>query len=283
MSFLVERQKLARDLQRFRLVSGVSTYELAQRLEVSQSKVSKIENARVAVSAVDARKWVLAVGASEEKAAEVAARAEKALLEAVTWRANPQDSLAARQHGIAAIEHEAAAIHGFYTALVPGLLQTADYARRVFLQTHADHPDVRAAVAARVERQSILYDDAKVFEFLLSESLLHSLPPPRALTLSQLDRLRSVTTLPNVRIGVISLDGFAWAWHEHAFTIYEGLEEGEGIVHVETLTAVVNVTDPTDVQTYRRAFDELRAAAVFGDAVLARIDQVMKEVPQPVG
>jgi Domain of unknown function (DUF5753) len=226
---------------------------------------------------------VLAVGASEEKAAEVAARAEMALLEAVTWRANPQDSLAARQHGIAAIEHEAAAIHGFYTALVPGLLQTADYARRVFLQLHPERSDVRAAVAARVERQSILYDDAKVFEFLVSEALLHSLPSPRALTLSQLDRLRSVTTLPNVRLGVIPLEAFGWAWHEHAFTIYEGLEEGEGIVHVETLTAVVNVTDPTDVQTYRCAFDRLRAAAVFGDSVLARIDHVMREVSQPVG
>lgn len=277
-SFLVERRNLAHDLQRLRLASGQSTYDLAERLGVSQSKVSKIENGRVAVAAADAEAWAFATGVSVERAAELTRRAEAALVEAVTWRASAQEGLAARQREIALIEREATTIRSFATAVVSGLLQTADYARHIFLEAHPDSPDVPAAVAARIERQATLYDDGKTFEFLFSEAALYGMPRPRALGLAQLDRMRSVATLPTVRIGVIPLDAFGWAWHEHAFTLYESGEEGEGIAHVETLTAVVNVTDPAGVQAYRAAFERLRAVAKFGDAALSRIDRVMREM-----
>jgi hypothetical protein len=102
-------------------------------------------------------------------------------------------------------------IRHFEVAYVPGLLQTADYARRVLTEMVDLHalpvPDVEEAVATRMRRQHLLYDPEKTFEFILAESVLRwMLCPPEAMA-AQLDRLQSAMNLPNVRFGIIP---FGW-------------------------------------------------------------------------
>ena len=248
------------------------------RLGVSQSKVSKIENARVAVSVADARAWLSAVGASADKSAELAQRAEQAVTEAVTWRAALREhDLPAMQQEVALLEQTATAIRVFQPALVPGLLQTADYARRVYLSGHrAERPDIGAAVIARLERQAVLYEEEKRFEFVITEAVLRWRLGPIGVMLSQLDRIRSVATLPNVAVGIIPLVAEAAVWHSHGFNLFEG-PDGEDFVHVETLTAGLNISDPNDVQRYREAFDRLKGVAAFEHQSAELIERLIDE------
>ena len=113
---------------------------------------------------------------------------------------------------------------------------------------------------------------------LLSEVVLRSMPPPRSLALAQLDMLRRAVAMPDVRLGIVPVEGSARAWMWHGFTLFEAMDEDEDLIHVETLTAVVHVSDPDDVRAYRDALDRLRAIAVYGDDASSWIAGVMEDM-----
>lgn len=272
--FLAARGSLARELQQARRDAGLSTHELAARIEMSQSKVSKIENARVGVSVGDAAAWARAVGLDETGVAEVSRRAGYALTETLWRRDLAPGDIAVRQRDVAAFEGAATSIHVYETAIVPGLLQTAEYARRVFAALNEQPGDL--AVAARIERQSIVYSH-KQMTFLMTAGVLSDIPGPTPLALAQLDRLRNLQTLRNVQIGLVRHPGRKALWVGHAFTLYEGLQDGAGLVSVETLTTHLNISDQVDVETYRGTYRALMAIAEFGRPVEAAIERAMRE------
>jgi len=284
---LIERRRLATALQQLREAAGLTTYELANQLGVSQSKVSKIENARVAVRDVDiVDAWARATGASPEKTRELVERAELALTEAVNWRSALREGLPVKQRQVGELERTATVIRIFQLAVIPGLLQTADYARRMFLGHHpAGRPDIGAAVAARLERQAVLYDETKRFEFIITEAVLRWRVGPIPMMLAQLDRVRSLATLPNVAVGIIPLAVEMPGWHGNAFTLFEfeDDEDENSLVHVELLTSWTNVSDPNDVGTYREAFQRLGDAAVFDEAAQALVTAIMDDLRASAG
>ena len=281
---LFERRRLATRLQQLREVAGLTTYQLASRLGVSQSKVSKIENARVAVSVRDVEAWARATSVSPEKTTELVERAELALTEAVNWRSALREGLPVKQRQVGELERAATVIRSFQLAVIPGLLQTAEYARRMFVGHHpAGRPDIGAAVAARLERQAILYNETKRFEFIITEAVLRWRVGPIPMTLAQLDRLRSLATLPNVAVGIIPLAAEVPVWHGSAFTLFEFEDDEDdgdanSLVHVELLTSWTNVSDPNDVGAYREAFQRLRDAAIFDEAAQALLTAIMDDL-----
>jgi Domain of unknown function (DUF5753) len=181
---------------------------------------------------------------------------------------------------VAALERSARVLRLFNPVIVPGLLQTPEYAHRIFLAQHpSDAPDLAAAVAARVDRQAILYDPGKRFEFVIGEPALRWRFGPVAGHLAQLDRLRLVATMPNVEIAVLLFDREVPVWHSHAFVIFDELIDDEaGLVHVEAMGAALNLSDPPAVERYRSAFADLRAAAVSGAEILDLLARVIAEL-----
>lgn len=277
---LVQRHRLAAELHRRRLASGLSTYELARRLGISQSKASRIENGRLAVSVTEAEAWARETGAAAEEIASIVDQTERALTEAVAFRGSLHDRLPAQQRGVAALEQAARIVRVFNPVIVPGLLQTAEYAHRIFLAQHpSGGPDLPAAVAARVDRQAILYDVEKRFEFVIGEPALRWRFGSVAAHLAQLDRLRSVATMPNVEIGLLSLDRELPVWHSHAFVLFEDpADDGGGLVHVEAMGAALNLSDAPAVERYRHAFAALRAAARQGVEALEALARIMTQL-----
>jgi hypothetical protein len=151
--------------------------------------------------------------------------------------------------------------------MVPGLLQVADYARRVMEQGNpSSQPDLAAAVAKRTERQTILYDQGKSFEFLITEGALRWRPGPPELMRAQLDRLASMASLPNVELGVLSLDQEALDAYLHPFVVFELGDET--LVTVETYSAELQVNEPQEVLVYQRTLERLRRAALWADQAI---------------
>ncbi len=157
-------------------------------------------------------------------------------------------------------------IRNYQPVVVPGLLHTPGYARRVFeiLDTPGQH-DVAAFIAARMDRQAILHNESRRFEFLIAEAALRWRLGPPDVMLAQLDRIGLVATLPNVAVGLIPQIAEVTGWPDTGFIIYEDREEQDPIVHTETLTAGLTISDSEDVERYRRTFDRLRESAVFGE------------------
>jgi hypothetical protein len=175
--------------------------------------------------------------------------------------------LAPRQREIAELEKSAHTIRTFQPVMVPGLLQIADYARRVMEMTYTASPDIPAAVAVRMERQTILYDQSKQFEFIVTEAALRWRPGPAELMRAQLDRLASVGSLPNVALSLVPL-GETPIPLLHPFVVFE--LEGEALVTVETYSTELQLHDTQDIDRYRQVLNQLRQAAVPDTAAVLR-------------
>lgn len=257
------QRRLAAALKQLRARSGLSTTELGRALGWTQTRVSRAENATRRVSLVEALAWADATSAPPDLRAEVTELAEGAARDVRSWWSVHAGGLADRQHEIAALESAATVIRNTQH-MIPGLLQTADYARHaITLANVSGQPEIAAAVAARVRRQEILYDTARQFEYVLPEAALRvRLADDPALLRAQADRLLSLDTLPNIGIAVLPFSVPLPAWPGN-FVIYE--IPGEPLVVVETLTDEVITGDDREVTTYREAFARMRAASVTGE------------------
>jgi hypothetical protein len=191
--------------------------------------------------------WARTTGASDAELADLAALVEQVATTATSWRILHRLGLAGKQQEIKELEQRAQRIQTFQPVMVPGLLQIAEYARQVIEMAYQPG-DVGRAVAARLERQTILYDQTKQFDFLLTESALRWWPGPAELMRAQLDRLVSVASLPNVRLFVRPL-GQASIPFLHPFVIWE--LEAETLVTVETYSAELTIQEPQDIERYK--------------------------------
>lgn len=264
----VEREQahlLAGELRRLRDMSGISGRELARRTGMSQSKVSRIESGTIIPSLPEVSAWASAIGAPTEIRDSLVALAEAAYTEVQSWR----DALRSQPHAqdeIQMLESRARILRTFQPSVVPGMLQTAEYARRVFsfLRGTPAESDIPGAVAGRLNRQLALYETERKFSFLITEGALRWRPGPPELMVAQLDRVVSVSTLDNVSVGVIRLETQAVTMLTHAFVIYDSNDGHDPLVSVETIHAQLLVKSREDVAMYRQRWEQLTEMAILG-------------------
>jgi transcriptional regulator with XRE-family HTH domain len=257
------QQRLAAVLRQLRARSGMSAVELGRLLGWTQTRVSRAENGGRRVSVAETVVWADATNAPDDLRAEALGLAESAARDVRSWWTAHAGGLAGRQREIAALEASAEVIRNCQL-MIPGLLQTAEYARHALtLANVSGQSDVAAAVATRMRRQEILFDQSKSFEYVLPESALSfRLTDDPAVARAQADRLLSVDTLANVSIGIVPTTVPAPILPA-AFTLYE--IPGGPVVVVETLTHEVVMGDERDVVLYREAFARLREVSVTSD------------------
>jgi transcriptional regulator with XRE-family HTH domain len=272
-------RRLGLALRGLRLDAGLTGQQLAERAGLSQSTVSRIELGQAMPSLADIDGWARVTGASRDQRAELGALAEAAAVETISWRKAVRRGLPGLQHDVGGLEASAATILNFQPTIVPGLLQTAEYARRLVASGYpGGRADIAAAVAARLDRQAILYDDARHLEFVVAEAALRWRLGPAAMMLAQLDRIASVMTLPNIAVGIIPQAAEVAAWHIHGFAILDDRSHGDTVVRVETLTTGLSISDPPAVERYRHAFRLLREAAAFSNQAGTLIRELMAEL-----
>src|SRR5439155_5602813 len=124
--------------------------------------------------------------------------------------------LAALQQDVRELEASVRTILNFPPLIVPGLMQVPEYARRIFAAGDPEgRLDVAAAIAARMDRQIVLYEESRRFEFVVAEAALRWRVAPVSVMLAQIDRVMAVAGLGAVTLGVLPLTSDAW--HEHGF------------------------------------------------------------------
>lgn len=272
------RQELGAELRKLRKSTGMNTTDFGASCGWSQSKVSKSERGATLLSPEDVEAWARKAGTDQEVLDGLVALAVQLSSEDLTWSPE-QGELAERNAYIGEVERESAGLRNFQPSAISGLLQTADYARRVMtLLDVGDQHDVGAAVAKRMDRQTLLYDTSKHLEFLLTEGALRWRPGPASLMLAQLDRLLSLATLPNVTIGVLPFDREATTLYVNGFTIFDHPEDP--FVLVETYHGEQRFRDEDNLNKYREAFARLRESAVTGVDATAVIRRIMNETPR---
>lgn len=193
------------------------------------------------------------------------------------------------QRTIGHAEHTATVLLGYQNAMVPGLLQTWDYARAVMTDVHAHHDlpmqAVKAATQARVDRQRILSEPGRTLHFVLTiGALWTSFGGPRVMD-GQLLHLAKIARdgVPggNVRLGVVpkaaplrhALRPFTLFLHDHG----DRQDDVRGEANEETVAGELTVTDPALLTEYRRVFDRAADLAVYGIDASELINEVRVE------
>jgi transcriptional regulator with XRE-family HTH domain len=269
------RERLGRELERLRRFAGLSGRGLADKLPVSQATVSRAESGKTLLSRDEVIAWADATGADDDTRDHLLALLNAALREERPFSA----ALAGRAHlqdEIRAWEAAAHTVRNFQPTVIPGLLQTPEYAYYVIPRADVENVvDHAAAAAARLQRQPVLFTGERQFEFLIGEAALHwpaSLPD---LLAAQLDRIVAVSALPAVRIAVLPLGEPADVIPWHNFVIYEG---ERSFVSVELVHRPETVTDPSQVDMYRRVFDRMWQRAAADAEAVALIQRLTAEL-----
>ncbi|MDQ0793737.1 helix-turn-helix transcriptional regulator [Streptomyces sp. B1I3] len=247
--------ELASLLRELRKRAGLSGDRLAARCNMSQSKVSRIESGKTRPSLVDVEQILRALDAPSSMVAEVAALARLANTEWRNVRQLRRKGLGTRQAELKSLEASSAHIRYFLLSMVTGLLATPEYVRASLAHSPAD---TSKAVAGKLERQAVLYDVSKQFTFILTEQAVRW-PVVSPLSLAeQMDRLSSLTYLPNVRIGVIPIGVPTPRTPLNTFTVYDA-----SLVTIETSAGSLVFRDGRDVQSYLDEFTRYEECAVF--------------------
>lgn len=264
--------ELGEALRRLRTAAGYATgKDFADAIGWQASKVSRIENGRTLPAFADLDEWVRAVNAPDDLAEQLRDDMREIRLARDSWKRQLRHGHAARQRIEARGEQDAQRIASVEMFLLPGMVQTADYARAVFTIAAAQHEtpaDTEDAVRERIRRQDVLYDASKHIEVLVHELALRSPLAGPDVMRPQLDRLASLSGMSHLRFGVIPLDAVVPTVSMHGYTIHDDTVIVE-INHTEVVT-----DDPDDVALYRRITAQLWDAAAEGDqarAILTRL------------
>jgi len=262
------RAALGAELKRLRELNGVSGRMVAKALGISQSAVSRKEAGGAPLSLPEVTAWADAIRASQEDRGRLLWMAEQAVTETIpleSWHA--ETGAAGIQHEIGMLERASRFIANFQPDFVPGLLQTAEYARRVLAA--AGNPDPATAALRRLDRQAILHDLSHRLEFVITEAALRWRTGPPDILVPQLDRIASLATLGNLTVEVIPLDAEWRTAPPYPFVLYEDRDDGAPPMAVAELPD--QRIETANIEPYRRELEKLRRSALSGDDAIAFI------------
>lgn len=281
----VRRRRLAAELRRLRERAGFTGEQVAERLGWSGSKVSRIETSKLGVKEDDLRLLLELYRIGEPRRSEVLALAREPAKPA--WVDDA--ALASFPAGYAAYvyaEAEAMSLWHWAPQVMPGLLQTEAYAREVVLSWHSmfnlSPTDLDARVEARIRRQHVLTREQPLdFCAVIDESVMHRRMGDKSIMRQQLDRLAESSSMPNVELHVLPLDGpHPVGTGEFTYMRFAQVHDVRlpDIVNTERLEGDYRVENAADTNQYRVAFEHLRSEALeparSRDMIMRIIQQV---------
>ena len=264
-------------LRRLREAAGVTIDQVAEQLECSASKISRIETGQTGVTPRDVRDMAGVYGVPAEEA-DLLLRFAREARQKGWWQLYGTVLTGA----YVGLESAADSIRAYEALVVPGLLQTERYARALISngRPDIDAEEAETRVRIRMNRQSLLtQDDPLDLWIVLDEAALHRPIGGRAVMREQLDHLVRVADLPNITLQVLPFSAGAHAGMDGTFTIlmFEDSED-QNLVFVSHAAGGLLLDKDEELQRYAFVFDALRARALAPDAAVGLIAELAEEL-----
>lgn len=266
------RQALGQQLRDLRKDARLTGRGLAQLAGWHSSKVSKIEYGKQTPSEEDIQAWCRHTSA-EQHIPDLIAAVRNIEAMYVEWRRALSVGTRRRQNASRRLEADTKLMRWYEPVLVPGILHTAEYARAVMrrvIEFYDIPDDLDDGVAERMERQTILYRGDHRFHFIVAQQALTTAVGGVDIMIGQLDRLLAVMSLPRVAIGIIPSDA-EYHTPTNQFIIFDN-----HLVHVETISAELSISQPQEITLYNKAFHRLTQQAATGAAARALITAALE-------
>jgi transcriptional regulator with XRE-family HTH domain len=260
----VRRKRLTVELRRLREQAGLTCEDVGRLLECSGTRISRMETGRIGARPGDVRELLELYGVTGAEADSLVQLARDARRKG--WWHTYGRVLPPWFEAYVGLESDAARLHDFQPSVVPGLLQTEDYARAILRSAPdadgAQEIDLR--VALRMRRQAILdRPEPPQVQVVLGESVLLMQVGGPAVMRAQLLRLADLAAWPGLTLQVLPLRTTAHAQPVGPFTMLEFADPADPtMVYLEHLTGSLLLEEEEEVQRYRAMFDHLRAEAL---------------------
>lgn len=256
------RRELGTELRRLR--GDRRGADVSAALGWSESKLSRIETAHTGITEADLDRLLTAYDVRAEDRDRLRDLARRSRVRA--WWTPYRSSVPDPYDEYVALEAEAIAICEWEAQIVPGLLQTDEYARSV-IEVGADIGDtgtIQRRLALRMARQAVLTrDPPPSLQLIIDEAVLHREVGGRDVLCRQLTRLLQASRRPGLELLVLPFSAGAHAGQTESFMVLE-FEEGtrSPVVHSEGLTGGLFRVTPDEVEVYQDALDDLRERAL---------------------
>jgi transcriptional regulator with XRE-family HTH domain len=263
------------ELQRRRETTGMSREEVARQLEWSTSTLFRIETGRSRPQPGNVRTLLELYGVTGPERNGLIQLARDARQPG--WWHSFRDVLPNPYEVYIGLEAGAASLRNFEPIVIPGLLQTEDYAREIFRNgpMELDPDGIERLAQVRLARQEILNrDDRPRLWAVIDEAVIHRVVGGASVMRGQLRHLVDSAQQGKITIQVMPYRAGAHAGTTGPFVIL-GFEEPTDptVVYVETLAGDIYLEERTDVSRYTLAFDRLRAASLHPDDSVQLIEQ----------
>ncbi|MGW2284952.1 helix-turn-helix domain-containing protein [Streptomyces phaeochromogenes] len=269
----VRRRKLGAELRALRARAGLKSGEAARLVGWHQSKVSRIETGRSGVKPADVE---LLLDAYDVRDAEL-----RELLVVLAgsddggrhhWWHAYRGLLPSTYSDFISLESQASVMRTLENSVVPGLLQTPEYAREVTLAAVDGALDdkVDALVEVRLARQDVLRSNPPLqLSAVLDEAALRRTVGGPGVMARQLEHLREAAQLPHVRIQVLPFGVGAHVGVTGPFVIFSFPSTSDlDVVVLDHLTSSLYLERKEDLQAYGEAFDSLQVHALSPEETL---------------
>lgn len=273
----VRRRSLGAELRRLRLASGLKSAEAAQRLMVSQPKISHLENGRRTISPRDVRDLCAIYGVTDQQVIDSLMEMAKESGGQGWWHAYGEIP----QSVYIALEADAASLHAYEPLVIPGLLQTPAYAQAVIGETiptlTVEEAGVRLKV--RLRRQHRIYDPARPLRLrvVLDESALRRVIGSPDVMREQLEHLNALGAEPHITVQVLPYTAGAHPGLSGQFSLLRSADSSAAaVVYLERFASDLYLEKPSDVQHYSVLHDHIQARALSPDSSRGFITDVTK-------
>jgi transcriptional regulator with XRE-family HTH domain len=276
----VRERRLARALRQLREGSGRTIEEVAEKLEISASTVSRMETAQSGVRPRDLR-FLLDMYEVTEAEREQLLQISRERRQQRWW----QEYADLPNIAVAGFEADASTISQYSTQLVPGLLQCEAYARAVLkaIRLDAKPGDVERRLELRLHRQELLTSEhAPEYWVVLDEAVIRREVGGPVVMAEQLGQLIEVAKLPNVTLQVLPFSSGAHAGMDGEFTILHYRESADpDVVYLENTGSDLYFEERDVTRRYNRIFDHLRAAAQNPAESIRTLGSIQSQLQEP--
>lgn len=278
----MRKRQLGAKLRQLRHHKGLKLDEVAARTSLPESKVNRVELGRLGIKPDDLDRLL--------DLYDVADEALRSVLHSIArhgsrrgWWQTYRDLISPAYADLISLEADAQSMRSYQTTLIPGLLQTAAYARATLTATGmtSTPEEVNRLVEVRMARQSVLTRPEPLELWaVIHEAALHPRIKSRPQTMKeQLQWLLDKQELPNVSIQVLPLSAPPHVGMIGSFVMFGFPETADlDVVYLENLTNALYVEDHPEVSRYGSAFERLRAAALPFDSSADLIERLKDSI-----
>jgi transcriptional regulator with XRE-family HTH domain len=252
----VRRRELGALLRKLRTEKGLTVEQAADQLMFSMSKLSRMETGHGAPSRRDIRDLCALYEVTDEAERKRMMNLAVEGRQAGWWQSYDLNQFA----DYVGLEADAVSVKNYQSILVPGLLQTPDYARAVneAVIPQPDPERLEEQTEVRLRRQDRLTQDPPLrFGAILDEAALHRVIGGPAVMEAQLRHLTELSKLPNVTLQVIPFSAGGHPAMDSTFNVLEFADAVPGVVYVEGLVGWVYMKRSRDVERYVGVFERL--------------------------